>query len=65
VEKFVQKAGNIFASDSSQDASALCTEARAGTFVVQLLTNSLGKVCVIGAERFVFYFDFWLPTFYF
>jgi hypothetical protein len=36
VENLVEKGHSIFVSDSLGDASALCTEASAGTFVVQL-----------------------------
>jgi hypothetical protein len=40
VENLVEKAHSIFVSDSPRDASALCTEAGAGTFVV-LVTKLL------------------------
>ncbi len=36
VENAVEKGRSTFVSDSPRDASTLCTEAGAGTFVVQL-----------------------------
>jgi 23S rRNA (cytidine1920-2'-O)/16S rRNA (cytidine1409-2'-O)-methyltransferase len=44
VENSVEKRHSIFVSDSSGDASTLCTEASAGTFVVKPLTKSRSKV---------------------
>jgi 23S rRNA (cytidine1920-2'-O)/16S rRNA (cytidine1409-2'-O)-methyltransferase len=44
VENSVEKRHSIFVSDSSGDASTLCTEASAGTFVVKPLTKSRVKV---------------------
>jgi hypothetical protein len=41
VEISVEKGQSFFVTDSSRDASALCTEAGAGTFGVQPLGKSL------------------------
>jgi hypothetical protein len=41
VDNAVEKHGTIFVSDSASDGSALCTAARAGTFVVALLIGAV------------------------
>jgi hypothetical protein len=41
VDKLVEKGSGIFVSDSSEDASTLCTDAGAGTFGVGLVAKSL------------------------
>jgi hypothetical protein len=40
VDKTVEKHGSIFVSDSAGDVSALCTDASAGTFVLQPLIGA-------------------------
>jgi hypothetical protein len=41
VENLVEKVQSTFVSDSPRDASTLCTDARAGTFVVELLRQRI------------------------
>jgi len=40
VDKLVEKGSGIFVSDSREDASTLCTDAGAGTFVGQNAGNN-------------------------
>jgi hypothetical protein len=51
VDKTVEKHGSIFVSDSAKDGSALCTDASAGTFVLQPLVRGNSRSMIYVADK--------------
>jgi hypothetical protein len=51
VDKTVEKHGSIFVSDSARDGSALCTDASAGTFVLQPVIGGISWSKIYVTEK--------------